>query len=263
MAGVFGLIYGSFSGVVIGRAPLTVRALIPGSRCDSCATPIKWYQNIPVISWLVLRGRCAACGSSILVWSPVLELASGLMFALVALWGLRIDSTGLVTADSLLQTVTYLGMVTNGLCIAIIDLNRRQIPNLLVVTGLVWGVLGFGADALFFGHTQKLIVALLAMAVFFAFLLLIKLAVPRGMGAGDVKLAAVLGLYLGWQGWGALAVGVFASFAFGAVFGLVYLAVKGGGRKTTVPFGPWLIIGTWFGILLGERIWADYLAIIR
>ena len=263
MAGVFGLIYGSFSGVVIGRQPLSIRALIPGSRCDNCHIAIRWYQNVPVLSWLLLRGRCAACGVKISVWSPILELASGIMFALVASWGLKVDQSGLVSDDSLLQTIVFLGFATNWLCIAVIDFVRGQIPNLLVATSLIWGVLGFAAAGLFFDHLDKLISALIGAVIFSSLLLAIKLLVPRGLGLGDVKLAAALGLGLGWQGLGALAVGVIASFVFGSIFGLVYSALKRSSLKLAIPFGPWMILGTWFGILFGQSIWAEYLAVIR
>jgi len=263
MAGIFGLIYGSFSGVVIGRQPLSIRALIPASRCDVCHIPIRWYHNVPVFSWLLLRGRCSSCHARISIWSPVLELASGVIFTLVALWSLKVDASGQVTADSLVQTIVYLGFATNWLCIAVIDFVRRQIPNLLVATSLIWGVLGFAVAALVFGHLAQLVTALVGAAIFFTLLLAIKLLVPRGMGFGDVKLAAALGLGLGWQGLGALAVGIIASFVFGSLFGLVYAALKRSGLKAPISFGPWMILGTWFGILFGQSIWAEYLAVIR
>jgi len=263
MAGVFGLIYGSFSGVVIGRQPLTIRALIPASRCDACHVPIRWYHNVPVLSWLLLRGRCAACGVKISIWSPILELSSGIMFALLAIWGLRVDQSGQVTTDSLIQTAIFVGFASNWLCIAIIDFVRGQIPNLLVATSLIWGALGFAVAGLYFGHLAQLVTALFGAAIFFTLLLAIKLLVPRGLGLGDVKLAAALGLGLGWQGLGALAVGVIASFVLGSLFGLVYAALKRSGLKAPIPFGPWMILGTWFGILFGQSIWAEYLAVIR
>ena len=144
LTGVFGLAFGSFSGVVVGRSPLTVRALIPASRCDSCAAPIRWYQNIPVISWIWLKGRCAVCQSKIPVWSPALELCSGLIFAVIALLVLRVDSASNIVPQSVITTAFAALFASNLLCAAIIGYQRHELPRLLLVSGILWGSFGIG-----------------------------------------------------------------------------------------------------------------------
>ena len=238
-----GLLLGSFLNVVVHRLPRGGSLVRPASHCPGCGTPVRPYDNVPVLSWLVLRGRCRGCAEPISARYPLVEAGTGaLWLAVVAVHG-----------DDTPQLVLGLVLVTLLVPMALIDLDHRIIPNTLTALGAVLAIgLGFALDPS--GQPERLI----AGAAAGTFFLLAALAYPGGMGMGDVKLAGVLGLFLGAAVAPALAVALVAGVAVGGVVIARLGAVAG--RKTAVPFGPFLALGGLVAVLAGEPIVDWYLS---
>lgn len=252
--GLFGLAIGSFLNVVVWRVPRGESVVHPPSACPRCGHPIRSRHNIPVLSWLLLRGRCWDCGAPISRRYPTVELVTGLLFAGVELW------SGLSWS---LPAFLYLAGVSVAL--ALIDLDTQRLPDVLVLpsypvalvllTLASWNP-GGGSD------WGALLRAVIGGAAMFVVYLVIVLAYPRGMGLGDVKLAGVLGLFLAWTGWGALVVGWFSAFLLGGVFGIALMLRGRAGRRTAIPFGPWMLLGTGVGLIAGQPIADWYLGFL-
>ncbi len=237
-----GLIIGSFLNVVAWRLPRGESLSHPGSPCPSCDAPIKPYDNIPVLSWLLLRGRCRNCGEPISPRYPLVELTTGLLWAAVVI----------ADYDDVPALVRGILLVTFLVPIALIDLDHRLIPNKLTLPAAVLAIVAIVALDLDF-----LVEALIAGAAGFAFFFLAAMAYPRGMGMGDVKLAGVLGLYLGR----AVAPAIFIALIAGVVVGAAIIARKGAtaGRRTAVPFGPVLALGGVIALFAGDALVDAYL----
>jgi leader peptidase (prepilin peptidase)/N-methyltransferase len=233
---VLGAVLGSFMNVVAYRLPRRESLVAPPSHCPSCASPVKPYDNIPVVSWLLLRGRCRSCAAPISPRYPIVEAATA---ALCIGAVLAHDSA----AGIALSVVLVLLLVP----ITIIDLEHRIIPNRLTAAGAVLALaLGTSLDPA--GEPERLI----AGAAAGGFLLIAALAYPGGMGMGDVKLAGVLGLFLGR----AVAPAIVIALIAGVLVGAVIVARKGAreGRKTAVPFGPFLALGGIVATFVGNDI---------
>jgi len=238
---LFGLVIGSFLNVVAYRLPKRESLATPGSRCPGCATPIKFYDNVPVLSWLALRGRCRSCHTSISARYPLVEFATAaLAVAVVLVKG--------VDRDAWLGLVLVLVLVP----VALIDLDHRIIPNRITGPAAV-AAIAIGALTRPEHLTEQLIAGLAAGG----FLLLTALAYPRGMGMGDVKLAAVLGLFLGRS----VGVAMLVALVAGTLVGVAIMVRKGTaqGRKTAVPFGPFLALGGVVALLAGAPVVTWYL----
>jgi leader peptidase (prepilin peptidase)/N-methyltransferase len=260
-AGLLGLAIGSFLNVVVYRVPAG-RSLTPDSACPNCGTAIRKRDNIPVVSWLLLRGRCRGCAQPISARYPLVEAGTAIAFVLVtARFGPAVVEAQSApdAAAGAIELVAFLTLTAVSIALALIDLDTRRLPNVIVVPSLLAGILLLGVAALLRGDIPALIGAGVGGAGLFVFYFALAVAKPGGMGFGDVKLAAVLGLYLGFLGWGSLLVGAFAAFIFGGVFGLVLLIVRKAGRKTAIPFGPWMILGAWLGVFAGEFIASGYI----
>jgi leader peptidase (prepilin peptidase) / N-methyltransferase len=241
-AALMGSIIGSFLNVVAYRLPRGESLAHPPSACPHCATPIKPYDNVPVVGWLLLRGRCRACRAPISPRYPLVEaVTAGLFAAVVA-----------VAWDDAAAIALGLSLVTLLVCVTLIDLDHRLIPNKLTAP---FAVLAIALTAVL--DPQHLPGALVAGAAAGAFFLAAALARPGGMGMGDVKLAAVLGLYLGRDVAPAILIALLAGVAVGAVV----MAQKGvtDGRRTAVPFGPFLALGGVVGVLAGDALVSAYL----
>jgi leader peptidase (prepilin peptidase)/N-methyltransferase len=241
VAGIFGAVVGSFLNVVAYRLPRHESLLRPASRCPHCETPIKPYDNVPVLGWLWLRGRCRACGASIAWRYPLVEALTGLLCAgVVVRFG--------ADADVWLGLAFVLLLVP----VTLIDLDHRIIPNALMAIGAVAAIALVLATRS--GDVAEHLIAGLAAGGFF---LIAAIAYPAGMGMGDVKLAAVMGLFLGR----AVAPAIFAALVFGTVVGAVIIARVGAkeGRKTGIPFGPWLALGGLVGLFAGDPLVDWYL----
>jgi leader peptidase (prepilin peptidase)/N-methyltransferase len=241
LAGAFGLIIGSFLNVVAYRLPRGESVMFPASHCPSCDTPIKPYDNVPVLSWLVLRGRCRSCHHSISARYPIVEAVTAALLVLVVL-------------DNGADQDAWLGLAFVILLVPVtlIDLDHRIIPNTLMLVGTVVsvGILLLTDPGALTGH-------LIAAAAAGGFLLIAALAYPAGMGMGDVKLAAVMGLFLGRNVGPAMLV----ALVTGSVVGALIIARKGAkeGRKTAIPFGPYLAFGGLVGLFAGDAIVDWYL----
>lgn len=266
VAGVFGLLIGSFLNVVVWRLPRGESLNHPGSHCPRCEHPIRWFDNVPVISWLVLRGRCRDCGERISVRYPAVELFTGLLFASVAWWRVSVGSFDNAATDAaalfaaLLALLAFLYLAAISVALALIDLDTHKLPNKIVLPAYVVGGVLLAASSLLSGDLDALVRAAIGAAALFLAYLIMAFAYPGGMGLGDVKLAGVLGLYLAWLGWGELLVGSFAAFVLGGVFSIILLLARRIGRKSGIPFGPWMLAGAWVGIFFGGTIWRGYLA---
>jgi leader peptidase (prepilin peptidase)/N-methyltransferase len=263
VAGLFGLLIGSFLNVVIYRIPAGRSISTPPSACTRCGGRIRPWDNVPVLSWLVLGGKCRDCRAPISVRYPLVELSTGLSFAAVTWWMVSTapaaTATGAAIAAWAVTLTAFLYLCAISIALALIDLDTHTLPNRIIYPAyLVSGVL-LTAAALLAGEPARLFGVLVGGAGLFALYLALALIRPGGMGLGDVKLAGVLGLYLGWLGWGELAVGSFSAFLLGGLFGVVLLAVRRAGRKSSIPFGPWMLAGAWIGILFGNTIALGYL----
>lgn len=245
--GVMGLIIGSFLNVVIWRVPRGESVVRPPSHCPQCDQPIAPHDNVPVLSWLALRGRCRHCGLTISARYPLVELGTGLLFVGMAL---KIGAHAALPA--------YLYLMAVGMALALIDLDVKRLPDVLTLPSYGVGIVLLGIAAAANGAGWPFARALIGMAALFAFYFVIALIQPRGMGFGDVKLSGVLGLYLGWLGWGSLLVGAFMAFFIGGIVSIGLVLFAGAGRKTKVPFGPFMLLGALVGILWGQQIAHGY-----
>jgi leader peptidase (prepilin peptidase) / N-methyltransferase len=241
VAGAFGATIGSFLNVVAYRLPRSESLVHPGSRCPGCATPIKAYDNVPVLGWLWLRGRCRSCRARISPRYPIIEAITASLAVAVVL-----------TKHSAPDIVLGLVLVAVLVPIALIDFEHRIIPNKITLPAAAAAV-AIGAALDLSGVPEQLI----AGAGAGGFLLAFALAYPRGMGMGDVKLAAVLGLFLGRSVAVAILVGVLTATLVGAAV-MARIGVEKG-RKTAVPFGPFLALGGVVGLFAGPAIIHWYL----
>ena len=249
LVALLGLLIGSFLNVVIHRVPAGLSVVRPRSRCPGCETEIRSRDNIPVISWLILRGRCRDCGEPISIRYPAVELLTAAVFAILA------ASIGF-HAD--LPAFLYLGAV--GVALAAIDLDTKRLPDALTKPSYVVGLVLLGAAAAVDDEWHALLRGVIGMVVLFAFYFVLMMIKANGMGYGDVKLAGVLGLYLAWVGWGALATGAFLGFAFGALVSVGLLLTRLATRKSKIPFGPFMLAGALVGIVAGQWIFESYLS---
>ncbi|MBA2545474.1 MAG: prepilin peptidase [Solirubrobacterales bacterium] len=238
----FGLIIGSFATAVAHRLPRGESVVTGRSRCPGCGEMIAAYDNVPVFSWLALRGRCRRCAEPISARYPVTELAMALLFTATA-FTLGTDDLG----ELALGLVLCATLVT----ITLTDLERRVIPNAVLAVSAAIG-LGIIVATDPASLPERAAAALGAGGLLF----IVAVAYPRGMGMGDVKLAAVMGLFLGRAVVPALAVAITA----GALVGLVMMARQGSGaRKSAIPFGPFLALGGIVGLLAGDAMLDAYL----
>ena len=255
LVGLFGLAIGSFLNVVIYRVPLGLSLVSPSSRCPSCDHEIRNRHNVPVAGWLILGGRCADCDVRISPRYPLVELATGVLFVALAL---RLRHLGLASA-----LPAYLWFAAAGLALALIDLDVRRLPNPIVLPSYpVIGVL-LAVSSWSEHDWGPLLRSGLGAAALFAFFLALAMLYPKGMGFGDVKLAGMLGGVLGYLSWSAVLVGGFLGFLLGAVAGIIVIARGRGTRKTSLPFGPFMIAGALIAIFGASSLAALYLDAVR
>jgi leader peptidase (prepilin peptidase)/N-methyltransferase len=246
LVGLLGLAIGSFLNVVIHRVPAGLSVISPPSHCPDCSTPIRARHNVPVVGWLLLRGRCASCGLPIPARYPLVETLTGALFVLVTWRAAQLDRLAAVPA--------LLAFTALGVALSAIDLDVRRLPDALVLpaypllTALLAAAAGVQED---WGALGR---AALGAAVLFGCFLAMTLAYPAGMGFGDVKLSGLIGLVLGWFSWTTLAVGAFAGFFLGALVGLVVMATSPLGRKAAVPFGPFMVAGALLALWVTDPV---------
>lgn len=249
-AAVMGLLIGSFLNVVIHRVPLGLSVVRPASRCPGCRHELRRRDNVPVLSWVLLRGQCRDCAQPISVRYPLVELGTSILFAVVA---------GIVGPTAALPAYLYLAAI--AVALALIDLDVQRLPDaivkpsypvaLLLLTVASWGT----------GDWTALVRALVGGLSLWGLYFLTVVAMPKGMGWGDVKLAGVLGLYLGWWGWDALAVGAFAGFVIGGLVGGVVM-LRGANLKARIPFGPSMLAGALLALVIAGPVASWYLDVV-
>ena len=262
LGGVLGMLIGSFLNVVVHRVPAGRSVVAPPSACGSCGARIRWYDNVPVLSWLLLRGRCRDCSAAISVRYPLVEAGTGVAFAVVvaAVPLLVRGSAGGVALAVLCTAAAFLYLASITVALGLIDLDVRRLPDEIVLPAYPIGLLLLGAASIAGGDPWTLVRAVAGGAISYGIYRALAMVKPGGMGSGDVKLAGVLGLFLAWLGWPALVVGTVATFLLGGAFGVLLLA-SGAGRRAAVAFGPWMLVGAWIGILAGAGLWTAYLGL--
>ncbi|MFH8252508.1 prepilin peptidase [Microbacterium sp. B2969] len=260
IAGVFGLAIGSFLNVVVYRVPAGI-SLMRDSRCPGCGEAIAAWQNVPVVSWMALRGRCAHCGAAISARYPAVEAVTAASFGIIT-WAMLEAAGPSATPGALTAAiVAFLYLAAISIALTLIDLDTRRLPNAIVLPSYVVAAVLLTLASALAGDWGAIVRAAVGMAILYLFYFVLRLIRPDGMGGGDVKLAGVIGLYLGWIGWGALVVGAFAAFLLGGIFGIALILARRAGRRSAIPFGPWMILGAWVGIFTGEAIAAWYLGL--
>lgn len=247
---LFGITIGSFLNVVIYRVP-NDESINGRSKCPKCGHQIRWYDNIPLFSWLVLRGKCRDCKAPISIRYPLVELVNGLAWLGLGLY------FGL---DPILPLFLILASAT--LALTMIDFDTMTLPNVItypifIITGLYFTGLAF-----YSGNMDSLVSAGLGAAVYFVFFFLMWLLTGgRGLGFGDVKLAPTLGAMIGWFSLYGVGVGIMGAFIFGGIPAGIAMALGIVKRGTQIPFGPMLILGAWIAVFFGESFSQAYLSL--
>jgi leader peptidase (prepilin peptidase)/N-methyltransferase len=250
VSGVFGLVIGSFLNVVIWRVPRGESIVSPPSACPKCSHQLRPYDNIPVISWLVLRGRCRDCGEAISARYPIIEALTAALFVVMAV---------LVPPAAL---PAYLWLAGAGVALAVIDLDTKRLPNAITYpTAVIVGVWLIGAS-LVVGESGQALRTLLGGLALAGFFLLLNLFYPRGMGMGDVKLALPLGFALGYVSWATVLVGGFLAFFLGAVVGVALMSAGKAGRRSALPFGPFMLVGALLALVVGDAVGSWYAGLL-
>lgn len=240
---LFGLVVGSFLNVVIHRVPAGMSVVSPPSACPGCSTPISPRDNVPVLSWLALRGRCRTCGMRIAWRYPAVEALTGLLSVGLAL---RFGASATLPAELLLTW----GLVA----LAFVDAERMLLPKKIVYPTGALVTAGLVVAAGVHGQWHRLAVAAICGAAAFAVFFAIHTAAPKGMGFGDVRLAPVIGVAVGWLGWVAALAAFFLANLLGAVVGIALIAAGRHKRKQPIPFGVFLAVGAYLALLLGGAV---------
>jgi len=249
IVGLLGLAVGSFLNVVIHRVPEGRSLVSPGSHCPHCGHAVRNRHNIPVLGWLLLRGRCADCKAPISARYPLVEAGTAALFvAVAARFGLS------------WELPAYLYLAAVAIALAAIDLDVFRLPDAIVKPSYAVA-LALLAGAAYLGDNWPAVLrGLLGAAAMW--LLFRTIAVFGPMGGGDIKLAPLLGFYLGWLGWDALAIGAFAGFLLGGLAGAVLMAVRLAKRKSRVPFGPYMLAGAFVAVFAAAPIAGWYLDLL-
>ena len=251
LAGVLGLAIGSFLNVVIYRVPAGESIVSPPSKCPNCGAEIRNRHNVPVLGWLMLRGKCYDCKAPISPRYPLVEALTGVLFAVVTLRILNLDLPSAVPA--------YLYFVAIGVALTMIDIDTKRLPNAIVLPSYPVIAVLLAISAGVEGDWWALARAGIGAAILLGFYLALTLAYPAGMGMGDVKLSGVLGGVLGYLSWTTLAIGAFGGFLLGSVGGILVLATGRGNRKTAIPFGPYMIAAAVLAIFGAHPVADAYL----
>lgn len=240
---VAGVLIGSFLTVVVDRVPTGGSVVRPPSACGTCNNRLTTLDLVPIASWVVLRGRCRHCGTRIGVEPLILELATATLFVL---FGLRFG------ADPALPAFCILGAALVAL--VWIDIREFRLPRAISYAAFVLSSVALTVAALIEGEPQRIAMAALGAGLALVIMVVIYLASRGGMGDGDVRLAPLLGLHLGYLNPGIAPVGLFLGFLIGAVVGVIAMAIGKAGRKTALPFGPFLAAGTVLAVFIGQDV---------
>lgn len=247
ISAVFGLLIGSFLTVVVDRVPRGASVVQPGSACGNCGLRLGPLDLVPVFSWLALRGKCRQCHTSIGIEPLVLEVSTGALFGLTA-WHF----------GNSWRTPAFCVLIAGLVGLSWIDLRTKRLPREITYTTAAIGVPLLCVAAVAEHEPRRIATMVLGAAIAAGAMGVIYLASRGGMGDGDVRLAPLLGAYLGWLNPGLALVGLFFGFVIGAVVGVVLMVAKKVGRRTSVPFGPFLAVGTVVAVFVGQD-YVDFL----
>jgi leader peptidase (prepilin peptidase)/N-methyltransferase len=242
IAALYGLLAGSFLTVVVDRVPRGASVVQPGSACGNCGLRLGPRDLVPVLSWLALRGKCRKCHTNIGTEPLVLELSTAFLFGLTA-WHFGLSW----------RLPAFCVLMAGLVALSWIDLHSKRLPRAITHWTAIVGIPLLCVAALVEHEPRRIWMMLLGAAIAFAVMGLIYLASRGGLGDGDVRLAPLLGAYLGFLNPGLAPVGLFFGFAAGALVGVALMALKRAGRRTAVPFGPFLALGTVLAIFFGQR----------
>ena len=242
ISAAYGLIIGSFLTVVVDRVPRGASIVSPGSACGSCGLRLGFRDLVPVFSWLALRGRCRRCRTNIGIEPLILELVTSVTFGLFA-WKFGLDWA----------LPAFCALAAGLIGLSWIDLRTKRLPRSIIYVTAAIGIPLLCVAALVRHEPRRMWMMLLGAGCALAFMGIVYVASRGGMGDGDVRLSPLLGAYLGWLNPGFVAVGLFIGFFAGAVVGVVMMAAGRAGRKTAVPFGPFLALGTIVAVFVGQR----------
>jgi leader peptidase (prepilin peptidase)/N-methyltransferase len=238
---VLGLLIGSFLTVVADRVPDGRSVVSPGSACGACGMQLGVPDLVPVFSWLALRGRCRGCGARIGVEPLIVEIVNAALFVAMALkFGLS------------WELAAYCVFAAGLVALSAIDLKTKRLPREVTYTTAAIGAPLLVIAALANDEPERIWMAALGAAIAFAFMMLIYVVSRGGMGDGDVRLAPLLGMYLGWLNPGIVLVGLFLGFFLGAIVGVALMAMGAAGRRTKIPFGPFLAAGSLLAVFVGQ-----------
>jgi leader peptidase (prepilin peptidase) / N-methyltransferase len=240
---VAGLVIGSFLTVVVDRVPRGESVNAPPSRCGSCGLRLGPLDLVPVFSWVALRGKCRRCRAPIGIEPVVIELANAGLYVLMAI---RFD-------DARAAIPAYCILMSVLVAQTAIDLKTKRLPREITYTGIILGGLALLIAALVIDEPERVWMMALGAAIALVAMWLIYTLSRGGMGDGDVRLAPLLGMYLGWLNPGIVLPGLFFGFIAGAVVGVAMMATDRAGRRSAVPFGPFLALGTVVAIFVGQH----------
>lgn len=246
VAALFGLIFGSFINVVAYRVPAERSVVAPPSACPACNHPIRHRDNIPVLSWLLLRGRCRDCGARISIRYPIVEAATAGLFAATVL---------VIGVEP--ELPAYLWFVAVALTLALTDIDVHRLPNRILYPSTVVGAVLLLIAAVIDGDLGAFGRAVAGGAFYFVLFLILALLARGGFGMGDVKLAFFLGLFLAYQSWDVLGAGIALGIAVGGAWAVVLLISRRADRKAKIPFGPAMILGSYLALTVGQEL-ADW-----
>jgi leader peptidase (prepilin peptidase) / N-methyltransferase len=252
---LLGLLIGSFLTTIVDRVPRGQSVVRPRSRCAACGSPVRSRQNIPVVGWVVLKGRCADCRTRAGLHNPLLEAGTAALFIAI--------TRRLVDGPLLSALPAYLCFAALGIALSIIDLEHHRLPDALVLPAYPVMAILLTASSVARHDWWSLGRSAVGAAVLFGCYLALALAHPRGMGFGDVKLAGVIGGVLAYLSWSALVVGALGAFVLGAFAGVAMMAVGRAGRTTAIPFGPFMIASALTGVFAAEPIVEAYQGLLR
>ena len=249
LGALIGFVFAPFASVLTSRPPLLDAVEMPGIpfRCDTCRATISPVDAVPIVSFLVRRGRCRSCGSSINRWDLAAEVLS---VAVCALVGWRIGTVAELPAFLLLGLVSVV--------VVLVDARLHKIATRMIYPAAALSLALLGVAGAVHGDGKAVLRAALGGLAASAFIWLLVLIYPAGMGEGDARLVLLLGMFLGWNGWRFVYLGIFAGFMLGSVAGIILIVVKKTGRKTQIAFGPYLCIGAVF-VALWPNVFNGYL----
>jgi leader peptidase (prepilin peptidase)/N-methyltransferase len=265
LAAVLGLAIGSFLNVVVHRVPAGLSVVSPPSACPRCGNGIAARDNIPVLSWVLLRAACRHCAEPISARYPIVEALTGVAFLVVSLRFAPSFLDELLVSPRLaaaagLEWIAFLYLCAISIALAAVDLDVRRLPDRIVLPAYAVGAVLLGVVDLLRGDLAAFATAAAASGAAAALFGLLWFL--GGMGLGDVKLAGVLGLFLGQLGVAAAVVGIASGFLLGGVFGVLLIVLRRAGRRSAIPFGPWMLAGAWVGVLAGVPVAQGYLALV-